>query len=174
MIATWEQKTWHLQSLTWGMVPSTPQFELRPASSADFEFCWSLYRDSMKPLTIELLQWNESRQRQIIEQSLADSGTSIIVASGSDIGWLQIKETCEEIYLGQLYVMSSMQNRGIGTAIARQLCESASRKNKTLTLEVMKNNPARLLYERLGFDVVGSSKYKLKLRWQQSNQRADD
>lgn len=145
-----------------------PQFELRPASSADFPFCWSLYRDSMEPLTIGLLQWNETGQRQVIEQSLADGGTSIIVAGGSDIGWLQIKETGEEIYLGQLYVMPSMQNRGIGTAVVRLLCESASGNNKMLTLEVMKNNRARSLYERLGFDVVSSSKYKLKLRWQPS------
>jgi GNAT superfamily N-acetyltransferase len=149
-------------------------FELRPASSDDFQFCWSLYRDSMKPLTTELLEWNESSQRRTIEQSLTDIGTSIIVVSGSDIGWLQIGETGEELYLGQIYIAPAMQNRGIGTEIVRQLCEKAYQKGKALTLEVMKNNRARLLYERLGFSTPGSSKYKLNMRWQQSNQKSRD
>ena len=30
-------------------------FKLRPASSGDFQFAWSLYQDLMKPLTLELL-----------------------------------------------------------------------------------------------------------------------
>jgi ribosomal protein S18 acetylase RimI-like enzyme len=156
------------------MVSNAPEFELRPASSDDFQFCWSLYRDLMKPLTTELLQWSELSQRSVVEQSLSDSGTSIIVVSGADIGWLQIKETPKEISLGQLYVALSMQNRGIGTAVVWQLCDRAFREHKALTLEVMKNNRARLLYERLGFVTVGSSKYKLNMRWQQSHQKSGD
>ena len=67
-----------------------------------------------------------------------------------------------------------MQNRGIGAAVVRRLCDRASRERKALILEVMKNNRARSLYERLGFDAVGSSKYKLNMRWQQSHQSSDD
>ena len=140
-------------------------FELRPATGDDFNFCWSLYRDLMKSLTVQLLEWNELAQRRVVEQSLMDTGTSIIVVSGSDIGWLQVGETRDEIYLGQLYVMPSMQNRGVGTALVRQLCDSAGKERKLVTLEVMKNNRARSLYDRLGFRVVGSSKYKLKMQW---------
>jgi ribosomal protein S18 acetylase RimI-like enzyme len=150
------------------------EFQLRRANGDDFKFCWSLYSDLMKPLTMELLGgWNESGQKQVVEQSLTDPGTSIIVADGSDIGWLQTKETPEEIYLGQLYVLPSMQNRGIGTAVVRQLADRASREGRALTLEVMKNNCARVLYERLGFGVVGSSKYKLSMRWQEGLQKPD-
>jgi ribosomal protein S18 acetylase RimI-like enzyme len=141
-------------------------FEFRPATGDDFNFCWSLYRDLMKPLTVELLEWNELAQRRVVEQALIDRGTSIIVVRGSDIGWLQIGETRDEIYLGQLYVMPSMQNRGIGTAVARQLCGRACKEGKLLTLEVMKNNRAHSLYDRLGFRIVDSSKYKLKMQWQ--------
>ena len=157
------------------MATGAIEFRLRPASGGDFQLCWSLYCDLMKPLTMELLEyWDESGQRRMIEETLADSGTSIVVLSGSDIGWLQINETPEEIYLGQLYVTPSMQNRGIGTAVVRRLCDRASRERKALALEVMKNNRARSLYERLGFDTVGSSKYKFNMRWQRSHQSSDD
>jgi ribosomal protein S18 acetylase RimI-like enzyme len=59
-----------------------------------------------------------------------------------------------------------MQNRGIGSSIVRTLCARASKAGKAVTLEVMKNNPASFLYEWLGFTTVGSSKYKLQMRWQ--------
>jgi ribosomal protein S18 acetylase RimI-like enzyme len=156
------------------MASEAPQLAFRRARNNDFQFCWSLYRDLMMPLTTELLEWNESGQRRVIEQSLTDSGTFIIVVRGSDIGWLQTRETPEEIYLGQLYVVPSMQSRGIGSAIVRQLCDRAHREGKALTLDVMKNNRAHFFYERFGFRTIGTSKYKYKMRWElRDSPRAD-
>jgi ribosomal protein S18 acetylase RimI-like enzyme len=154
------------------MASEAPQLAFRRASSNDFQFCWPLYRDLMMPLTTELLEWNESGQRRVIEQSLTDSGTFIIVVRGSDIGWLQTRETPQEIYLGQLYVVPSMQSRGIGSAIVRQLCDRAHGEGKAFTLDVMKNNRARLFYERLGFRIIGTSKYKQKMRGSCATRRA--
>ena len=36
---------------------------------------------------------------------------------------------------------------------------------RALHLEVMKNNRARFLYERLGFVTTGDSKFKLQMVW---------
>jgi len=36
-------------------------------------------------------------------------------------------------------------------------------------LDVMKNNRSRLLYERLGFHIIGQSEYKLNMQWQQTS-----
>lgn len=143
----------------------TPHFELRPAILDDFQFCWSLYRDSMKPLTLELMQWNEAGQRRAIEQSLAEPDTLIIVANALEVGWVHFKETEAEIYLGQLYVTPAMQNRGIGGAITQQMIDTARKSGKSLRLDVMKNNRARSLYERLGFRVITSSQYKYTMQW---------
>ena len=35
-------------------------------------------------------------------------------------------------------------------------------------VDVMKNNCARFLYERLGFQVIGQSEHKLEMRWQEN------
>jgi len=121
----------------------------------------------MKPLTEELLEWNEPGQRRVVELALASKETSIIVVDGLDAGWLQVNESSHSIYLGQLYLAPSLQNRGIGTAVMRDLRDKARQAGKALTLDVMKNNRARLLYERLGFRVIGESEYKLKMRWQE-------
>jgi ribosomal protein S18 acetylase RimI-like enzyme len=144
-------------------------FQLRPSASEDFRFAWSLYQDLMKPLTLELLgRWNEPGQQSVVETALAHEGTSIIVVDGSDAGWLHVIESADSIYLGQLYLVPSLQNRGIGTAIVRELEDKATQARKALTLDVMKNNRARSLYERLGFRVVGESEYKLKMRWREN------
>lgn len=75
-------------------------------------------------------------------------------------------ESPDTIYLGHLYVTRSSQNRGIGTAILRELKDKAPREGKTLTLDVMKNNRSRALYERLGFRVIEQTNHKLKMQWQ--------
>ena len=100
--------------------------------------------------------------------ALVTKGTSIIVIDGLDAGWLQVGESPDSIYLGQLHLAPSLQNRGIGTAIVRELTDKARQAGKALTLDVMKNNRARLLYERVGFRVIGESEYKLKMRWQEN------
>lgn len=140
--------------------------ELQPPTGRDSEFAWLLYRDLMKPLTEEILTWNDQSQRAMVEQSLAHQGTSIIVVNGSSVGWLQVDSTSSAIYLGQLYITPTLQKRGVGTAIMKWLCGQARRDGKSVTLEVMKNNQALAFYDHLGFRVVGESKYKYEMRWQ--------
>jgi ribosomal protein S18 acetylase RimI-like enzyme len=143
------------------------RFQLRRAGGEDFQFAWSLYRDLMEPLTVELLgKWNEPGQKHVVESALLEEGTSIIVIDGSDAGWLQVRELPDAIFLSQLYLAPSLQNRGVGTAILRALNDKGRQAGKALTLDVMKNNPARLLYERIGFRVTGETEYKLNMRWQ--------
>jgi ribosomal protein S18 acetylase RimI-like enzyme len=142
-------------------------FQLRPVRTDDFHFVWSLYQDLMKPLTVELLgRWNETGQKHVVELALAQQGTFIIAKDELNIGWMQVVESPHAIYLGQLYVTPSSQNCGIGTAILRGLIDKARREGKSLTLDVMKNNRSRVLYERLGFQVIGQSEHKLKMQWQ--------
>jgi hypothetical protein len=52
----------------------------------------------------------------------------------------------------------------------RELMDKARGGGKTLLLDVMKNNRARLLYERLGFKVIGQSEYKMKMQWKETVQ----
>jgi ribosomal protein S18 acetylase RimI-like enzyme len=148
-----------------GAIEETPRFELRPATAGDLDFAWSLYRDLMRPLTLELLAWDESGQRRTIEEALAQQGASVIVIRDVKCGWLHVNETPDEIYLGQLYLTPSWQGRGIGGTIVRDLSDRAQQSGKCFTLNVMKNNRARLLYQRLGFRVVATSEYKLTMQW---------
>lgn len=141
--------------------------QLRVARRIDFKFAWSLYEGLMRPLTEELLgQWNEPAQKRVVEMALAQAGAFIVVKDELDAGWMQVIEVPDHLYLAQIYVVSPFQNHGIGTAILRELIDNVRETSQSLTLDVMKNNRARLLYERLGFKVVGQSDYKLTMQWQ--------
>lgn len=144
------------------MVKET-EYVLRPACKDDFDFAWLLYRTLMKPLTVELLDWQEQKQISTVKEALVSPDTSLIVMRGVSIGWLQVRETIDNIYLAQLYIQTEKQNQGVGTAIVQQLQYRSMCRNKSLTVDVMVNNRARLLYERLGFRVVETSKYKVKM-----------
>lgn len=140
-------------------------FELRPATRSDLDFCWTVYRDSMRPLTEALGPWNEASQQRLIADAVADAGTSILRQHEDDAGWLQVEETRHIVHLQQLFVLPAVRNRGLGTSFLTWMKERAERKRKDLTLEVMTNNPARHLYERLGFKVVSTANNKITMRY---------
>ncbi len=142
-----------------------PKFRLRKATRQDLAFAWALYRASMKPLTEALLEWHEQRQHRMVKETLLAAGTSIVTIGGSRANWLQVRETADEVYLAQLYIRLDWQNRGIGTAIVQRLCDRARRQGKAMRLDIMSNNRARTLYDRLGFRPIARSKLKIKMQW---------
>ena len=144
------------------------EFSFRRVAPQDYAFCWSTYREAMKPLTMELMQWDEASQRRGIEEALGDDDASILVVGDSDAGWLHVTETRRDIHLGHLYLAPQQRNRGLGTKFLRWMGERATRKDKNFTLEVLKNNRARGLYERLGFRVIETSPLKYTMQFNQT------
>jgi ribosomal protein S18 acetylase RimI-like enzyme len=135
-------------------------FEFRRVQPPDVAFCWTIYREAMQPLTAELMQWNEDAQRRGIEATLGDDDASILISDDTDAGWLHVVETRRDIHLGHLYLAPQARNHGLGTTFLRWMGERARRKDKNFTLEVLKNNRARRLYERLGFRIIETSPLK--------------
>ncbi len=58
--------------------------------------------------------------------------------------------------------MPEFRGRGIGTALVTELFAEADASGRSVSIHVESNNPARRLYERLGFQDVGEhGVYKL-------------
>ena len=144
------------------------EFGFRRIQPQDEAFCWTIYREAMQPLTAELMQWNEASQRRGIEEALRDDDASILVSADTDAGWLHVIETRRDIHLGHLYLAPHQRNRGLGTKFLRWMGERARRKDKNFTLEVLKNNRARGLYERLGFRIIETSPLKYTMQFNQA------
>ena len=127
-------------------------FEFRRVRPGDSAYCWPIYSEATAAL---VTGWDETAQRRMVEQALGEEGASIMVVDKSDAGWLHVSETRFDIHLGHLYLEADRRNQGLGTRFLQWMIERAQRKAKTFTLDVMTNNRARGLYERLGFVAIG-------------------
>ena len=67
------------------------------------------------------------------------------------VGFIGIKNYEKELYLYRFFIEESSRNKGIGTFALNKIIDMARKQNKDMTLEVMGENIARDLYERLGF-----------------------
>ncbi len=91
-------------------------------------------------------------------------GSYIILASHKKVGLLKCIETKAEIEILQLQVLPGYQGKGIGKQILKGVISKAEAENKNLRLNVLKENPARHLYERNGFKIVGEDPFEFYMK----------
>jgi GNAT superfamily N-acetyltransferase len=139
------------------------QFVLRLAQLSDFAFCQRLYFEGMGSI-IETLKLDMARQRESFGQQWRLAEVRIIAVAGNDVGWMQTTPANDAIFLGQLYLEGRFQRQGIGSRVIRAVIDEATRQRKAVTLGVVKINPARPLYKRLGFSVTHEDQYKVYMR----------
>jgi GNAT superfamily N-acetyltransferase len=66
-----------------------------------------------------------------------------------------------EMRLAELFLEPAFHGRGWGTALVQEVIAEASQRGLPLRLRVLRSNPARRLYARLGFEVEQSSPERL-------------
>lgn len=67
------------------------------------------------------------------------------------VGFIGIKNYENEIYLYRFFIDEKYRNKGIGTISLNKIIEISKKQDKDMSLEVIGENIARDLYERLGF-----------------------
>jgi len=67
--------------------------------------------------------------------------------------------------LALLYLLPEFQRRGVGAALVCELLDDARRAVLPVALTVIDGNPARGLYERLGFATVASDNHSRRMVW---------
>ena len=74
-----------------------------------------------------------------------------IIFNNEMVGFIGIKNYEKEIYLYRFFIDEKYRNQGIGTIALNKVINMAREQNKDMSLEVIGENIARDLYERLGF-----------------------
>jgi len=134
--------------------------KLRPAVDADFEACRRTYFAETDWIN-ERLGLKREEQESTFRRLWNPAQVAIIQADGVDVGWLQTVLSKSEHMLGQIFVDAPHQRRGIGTEVLGRIIEEASRRALPIRLAVVKFNPSRRLYERLGFKVTHEDERKV-------------
>jgi len=137
--------------------------ELRPGFTTDFEYCRRLYFHEMG-WVIEELHLDKVAQETSFRQQWNPTQVRIIALAGTDVGWLQTITGDHELFLAQMFVDGPFQRRGIGTKVIQRVIAEATEFNFAVCLNVVKINPARRLYERLGFRVTHEDDRKFYMK----------
>ena len=139
-------------------------YHLRQAEAADFGFQYRLKVVCLKEYVTAIWGWDEDFQRSHFAAHFDPADSHIVVAYGRDAGQLSVIDRPEELYLSGIYLLPAYQGQGLGSQIIGDVLAGARDGNRPVRLQVLKGNPARRLYERLGFRVVGRTDTHILMR----------
>ncbi len=96
----------------------------------------------------------------------------IIMENQSPIGRMILQHEPHEILLVDLSLLQTYRNKGIGTALLKELQEKAASICSSIRLHVFHSNPAQGMYERLGFQKTAEESLYIGMQWQPGMQGA--
>ncbi len=108
------------------------KYRLRAATGEDGDFLYRLHVATMKEYVAQTWGWDDAAQETYFR---ANSEVSVAV----------------------IEILPQHQRRGLGSAVVKDIVSEAKSRGLPVTLQVLKVNPARKLYERLGFRIVGET-----------------
>ncbi len=139
------------------------EIELIKATATDKKFLLDLRKQTM----IEHLEKAGiylSKEEHVARVNKHFEGSFIILKSKKKVGLLKCIDEQDTIEILQLQVSPQYQGVGIGKYIIQMLISKANTEGKKLTLKVLKENPARYLYERAGFKITEEDDYEFMMK----------
>ena len=132
----------------------------RPARERDAELLFAVRKAALGPHLIATHgAWDEAAQRETFFARLARTLAEheILEQGGEAIGCLHAVRRPGELRLNRIFLSPAFQKAGLGTLILRSLMAEADAAREPIRLRVLRANPARRLYARLGFAVTGET-----------------
>jgi ribosomal protein S18 acetylase RimI-like enzyme len=87
----------------------------------------------------------------------------VLLQDGVPVGLLKVSRDRAQWKLIQIQLVPQLQGQGLGADLLARVIAEADNANVTVALSVLKTNPARALYERLGFAVVGETEHEFDM-----------
>ena len=148
---------------------------LRPSTSADRDLLHRIYASTRED-EIALTDWTEDQIDAFLTQQFTAQDThyrahypgavfNLILLDDDPVGRLSIHRRPAEIRIMDIALLPPHRNRGIATALLRDLQTEATAAAKPLTIHVEQFNPALRLYTRLGFRPIAEHGVYLLLEW---------
>jgi GNAT superfamily N-acetyltransferase len=143
----------------------TKQITFREANPAlDYEFARTTHHAAYKDVvTKQFGSWDEKVQDTFFKEGWERAPSKIILEEGIPIGVLSFNLNNDHLFLSELQILPSSQNRGIGSHIVKGLIAEAQSLKIPLRLQVLKENKAVNLYGKLGFVVVDTTAIHIRM-----------
>lgn len=126
----------------------------------EIQFIYNLKKEVYKSYVEKYFkEWNEENQRKLFNKFMKENSKNIQLIYLKDelVGFYNGKDKEDNTFeIGNICIKPEYQNKGIGTAILKEIL--FENKNKEITLQCFKDNAVIKLYERMGFEKIDETR----------------
>ena len=137
------------------------EYELRPAVAEDIDWLCAFYERIMRPYVELTHKWDGT----IFRERYVPSQSKIIRIEGRDVGLFKKEAKDGHLFLWDIQLEEEFRNRGIGTELIESVQREAEAMGVPVRLRVLKGNPAKGLYERMGFGTIEEMEFCFLMEW---------
>jgi GNAT superfamily N-acetyltransferase len=140
-----------------------PSVTLRPAEEDDRPLMLRVYASVREP-ELEAAGMPREQRPPFVEhqfeaqsrhyESYEDTSFEVVLVDGEPAGRLIVARWPEELRVVDVALLPEHRGRGVGGDLLRGLIEEAEERGVKVSVHVERFNPARRLYDRLGFQPV--------------------
>jgi ribosomal protein S18 acetylase RimI-like enzyme len=156
-------------------VTAPPALRLRPATAGDRDFLLRVYAES-RAEELAATGWSAEEKRAFLEGQFAAQDSHyrrhfpaceylVVELEGRPIGRLYRDRRHDEIRVVDIALLAAERGRGFGGRLMREVLDEAAREGVVVRIHVERSNPARRLYDRLGFRVEEEGEVYDLLLW---------
>ena len=103
-------------------------------------------------------QWDDELQASLFSKQWIPERFEILEIDGQAIGCIRVDDRPDHLWLEEIQLLPEFQGRGLGSGLVQGEIARARLLQRPVRLQVLKSNVrARALYERLGFQVCGTT-----------------
>jgi ribosomal protein S18 acetylase RimI-like enzyme len=148
---------------------------LRAETDADLPFLLQVYA-STRADELAIVPWPEDQKRVFLIQQFGAQRTHyrahfpqtaflVIERHGEPIGRLYLDDRRTRLHIVDIALLPQSRDGGIGTAMLVAIQDQARAQGKGVGIFVERINPAKSLYDRLGFRVIREEEIYLEMDW---------
>lgn len=140
------------------------EIQLRNVKESDFEWLYNLRSQTMSDYIDESGDHftRESQTERIMKEY---DSIDIVRLNNQDIGMFKVKREKDSWEIIQIQLLPEYQGSGVGTKLIQNCLKDARIKAIPVYLSVLKVNPAKSLYERLGLNIVEKKEKSYIMRY---------
>jgi ribosomal protein S18 acetylase RimI-like enzyme len=151
---------------------------LRPAGSGDAGLLYRIYASTRED-ELTVVPWDDSQkeaflrmqfdaQHRYYHANFPDASYDLIVSGDEVLGRLYVDRGETAWNVIDLALLPEHRGKGIGTQLLTDVLAEAAAAAKPVRMHVERFNPARRLYDRLGFYQIADKDVYLLLEWKPS------
>lgn len=133
--------------------------ETRKATQADIPFLLQLRQETMQAY-LAASGADCSVDAHLARIAHGFEHAEIVICDGIPCGLLKVSKSPEIWEVVQIQLDRKVQGKGVGRALLEEAIAAAELAGVEIKLSVLKSNPAKRLYERLGFETIGEDAHE--------------